>query len=516
MSDDLDRRVQRMLTAIDDATPLAPELDAVMARTAPSRSSRSRPLRSVRAVLLATAGVAIGATLVIAIGRDDPSPDHLRGTGNPAVESPADSSATSVAASSIETTPIDPSIQPTTVVPPMTEPYVPFPVAVSISDSTLQLPNQAVPLQGYSWSYNSRPSSGLARPDFFDWPATVEAVLPPLPAAAPIVVALGSNDAQELSNVDGTVVGFDDPQWPIEYGRRVGALMDQILASGHPLVWVGVADSRSAELSNGLSRVRDATMAAAVTRPAVRYVDAWVIFAPDGVYTPTIDIDGVRTQVRSPVDDFHFNQAGLDVLGAAIAEQLVGLGIPPAETNKNGSTPPQPTGPFALKDETSFTSTWTASPAAKDPTVVVLSLVGGPPYDDSNFCSVRYRAEINETVDAVTVKIFAAQATTPPANPETGLRWACPMLGYPHYIGVRLANPLDARPVIDELTGAAVGPATIPDLPIAIIQPGDDLSTLIERTGASVEELIAQNHWTSGAGQPLPPGEVIFLPATAN
>ena len=203
------------------------------------------------------------------------------------MESRPESSTTVATAPSIATTPFDPSIQPTTVVPPKPEPYVPFPTAVSISDSTLQLPGLAVPLQGYSWSENGRPLSGLARPDFFDWPAIVDAVLAsPLPAAAPIVVALGSNDAQGLSNVDGTVVGFDDPQWPIEYGRRVGALMDQILASGHPLVWVGVADSGSAELSNGLSRVRDATMAAAAARPAVRYVDAWDIFAPDGVYTP--------------------------------------------------------------------------------------------------------------------------------------------------------------------------------------------------------------------------------------
>ena len=516
MIEDLDTRVQRMLTAIDDATPLAPEFDAVVARTAPARSSRSRPSRSLRAALLLTAGVAIGATLVIAIGRDDPSPDDVRGTRIPVVESPTDGSATNASASSIATTPIDPSIQPTTVVPPMPESYVPFPVAASISDSTLQLPAQAVALQGYSWSENSQPSSGLARPDVFDWPATVDALLPPLPAAAPIVVALGSNDTQGLTNTDGTVVGFDDPQWPIEYGRRVGALMDQILASGHPLVWVGVADSGSAELSNRLSRVRDATIAAASTRPAVRYVDAWAIFAPDGEYTPTIDIDGVQTQVRSQADDFHFNQAGLDVLGTAIAEQLADLGTPPGETNANGSTPPQPTGPFVLNAETSFASTWTASPAAKDPTVVVVSLTGGPPYDDSDFCSIRYRAEVNETVDAVTVNIFAAQATIPPADPETGLRWACAALGYPRYIGVQLANPLDARPIIDGLTGIPVSPATVPDLPIAVIRPGDDVSTLTERTGASVEELIALNHWTIGAEQPLPPGEVIFLPATAN
>ena len=101
MIDDLDTRVQRMLTAIDDATPLAPELDAVVARTATSRSSRSRPSRSLRAALLVAAGIAIGATLVIAIGRDDPSPHDRTRTGNPAVESRPESSTTVATAPSI-------------------------------------------------------------------------------------------------------------------------------------------------------------------------------------------------------------------------------------------------------------------------------------------------------------------------------------------------------------------------------------------------------------------------------
>ena len=46
-------------------------------------------------------------------------------------------------------------------------------------------------------------SSGLARPDFFDWPAHLATMLP---AADPdiVVVTFGGNDAQGLSNADGS------------------------------------------------------------------------------------------------------------------------------------------------------------------------------------------------------------------------------------------------------------------------------------------------------------------------
>ncbi len=69
-------------------------------------------------------------------------------------------------------------------------------------------------------------SSGLARPDFFDWPSFMRQIVPQ--ANPDIVIAtFGGNDAQGLRNVDKTwavdhapASGADDSDWKAEYGAR--------------------------------------------------------------------------------------------------------------------------------------------------------------------------------------------------------------------------------------------------------------------------------------------------------
>ena len=77
-------------------------------------------------------------------------------------------------------------------------------------------------------------SSGLSRPDFFDWPTyfaqRIPAVNPDI-----VVVTFGGNDAQGLRNLDKTWAvqhspggTGDDADWRAEYGKRVGAAMDYL------------------------------------------------------------------------------------------------------------------------------------------------------------------------------------------------------------------------------------------------------------------------------------------------
>ena len=69
-----------------------------------------------------------------------------------------------------------------------------------------------------------RISTGLTRPDYFNWPVHLrDDVLPTDPEV--MVVMFGANDAQPLE-VDGTVRQVSDPEWQAEYRRRVGTTMD--------------------------------------------------------------------------------------------------------------------------------------------------------------------------------------------------------------------------------------------------------------------------------------------------
>lgn len=169
-------------------------------------------------------------------------------------------------------------------------------------------------------------ASGLARPDFFDWPSTLAAAVK-RERPAVVVVALGANDGQGLRNRDGTwAVGHaptaNDAAWRAEYARRVAAAMDLLAADGRRVVWVGVANHPSMSTRARL-RQQDAVVRAEAKRRAGRvvYVDTWALFdTPDGAYTTSLvdAVDGVFKRVRA-ADGFHLNLAGVHILATAVA-----------------------------------------------------------------------------------------------------------------------------------------------------------------------------------------------------
>jgi hypothetical protein len=162
-------------------------------------------------------------------------------------------------------------------------------------------------------------SSGLARPDFYDWPgALADDVRSQRPEV--VVVLFGANDAQGLVLPDASPVpDVSDPRWTVEYRRRVGALMDQLRADGRLVVWVGQPPMRSRSFDSRMKIVNAAYAAEAASRPWVLYVDpARVVGDRTGRFTDLLpDASGTPVDVRQP-DGIHLTRAGGDRLAAPV------------------------------------------------------------------------------------------------------------------------------------------------------------------------------------------------------
>jgi uncharacterized protein len=164
-------------------------------------------------------------------------------------------------------------------------------------------------------------SSGLTRPDFFDWPKHIQKKMTEVGPQI-VVVTFGGNDAQPIK-VDGKGYDVSAPEWTEEYRRRVGAMMDYLAADGRTLIWVGIPNAKSEDLTRRLTFLREAVLAEAAERPQVALVDAWPMFSGvSGGYADYVNIDGEFRLVRSD-DGFHLNQAGADILAEAINEKVV-------------------------------------------------------------------------------------------------------------------------------------------------------------------------------------------------
>lgn len=82
--------------------------------------------------------------------------------------------------------------------------------------------------------------TGLARPDRFDWPARLRTLAAQHPPDV-LVFSVGSNDAQDLTDVDGRVVAryADREAWDSTYSERLAEVFDAFEHTGTRVVWVG-------------------------------------------------------------------------------------------------------------------------------------------------------------------------------------------------------------------------------------------------------------------------------------
>jgi hypothetical protein len=176
---------------------------------------------------------------------------------------------------------------------------------------------------------NYKVSSGLARPDFYNWPVEIAAALP---AADPdiVVATFGGNDSQGLS-IPGDVLTFivgdpvsNEAEWTAEYTKRAGEMMDLLLENDRTVIWVGIPNDDNADVTARLAIQDKAAKAAAAARPDVIFIDTWTRFSGrDGGWAEFVidPRDGVGKDVRAD-DGFHLNVTGAEILALDIAQAI--------------------------------------------------------------------------------------------------------------------------------------------------------------------------------------------------
>jgi hypothetical protein len=159
--------------------------------------------------------------------------------------------------------------------------------------------------------------SGLARPDFFDWPLAVAEGL--VKRRAEVVVCLiGANDGQALRLSDRSIP-FGTPEWDTEYASRVGTLMDLLLSGATRVYWVGVPIMADPGYDGRVQHINVVQRAQADARPGVVFIDGYALFQDEGggYATHLPDDLGNPVEVRQP-DGVHLTGGGADRLARSV------------------------------------------------------------------------------------------------------------------------------------------------------------------------------------------------------
>jgi uncharacterized protein len=164
---------------------------------------------------------------------------------------------------------------------------------------------------------DARQSTGLARPDYFNWESQVGLDLRSFKPDL-VVAMFGANDDQNLLvNGHGLVLG--SPDWREAYGRRVGRIMSEVTGSGHHLMWVGMPPMKETSFSGIMRMLNGIVHQQASGRPGVRYLDSWPLLDnKNGRYAAYLpNASGQEELLRQP-DGVHLTADG----GARVADAL--------------------------------------------------------------------------------------------------------------------------------------------------------------------------------------------------
>lgn len=225
----------------------------------------------------------------------------------------------------VTTTTIDPRPQ-----LPVPTPETPLKLWVggdSISyDFGIAVENIALESKLFTVTRDSRASTGLTRPDYFNWPENlIRNVITGLDPDV-IMVMFGANDAQNIPMpppIGGYVLGSEE--WQVEYRDRVGKTMDLLRSPENDrlVMWVGQPIMGPNSGVANLDQINYIYWSEAQKRPWVQYFDAYPFFSDGaGAYARSLpNADGTVRDLRAG-DNIHLSSWGANRLGWAVFTKL--------------------------------------------------------------------------------------------------------------------------------------------------------------------------------------------------
>ncbi len=172
---------------------------------------------------------------------------------------------------------------------------------------------------------DARESTGLTRPDYFNWPAELTADIAQVHPQV-VVVMIGGNDAQDF--VGPPDVPYTSPQWNTLYAQRGAQFMKIAGSGGATVIWVGMPPMENPALNAQMQDVNAVVQqrAAAAVPPVVFLSTDKTLGTPQGGYTAYVTNGaGQVVNVRAP-DGTHLTSGGGSVVADQVIAQLRAMG----------------------------------------------------------------------------------------------------------------------------------------------------------------------------------------------
>ena len=169
-------------------------------------------------------------------------------------------------------------------------------------------------------------SSGLSRPDYFNWNLKTQELISQYSPNI-VIVMLGSNDAQALTTPEGgVVVGYSsvgNEKWNSEYGSRVSALLDIFEQNNITVFWIGLPIMKKEDFSNNMKNLNSIYEKEIGKYASAYYISIWELLSDeDGNYTAYLpDAEGRMKSARVS-DGVHLQYFAGDLVAEEVISKM--------------------------------------------------------------------------------------------------------------------------------------------------------------------------------------------------
>lgn len=183
-------------------------------------------------------------------------------------------------------------------------------------------------------------ASGLARPDFFDWPAEakkqIEAKKPEL-----VIVIMGGNDGQDMTPVKkkGKRTPWSDVDaWKADYRTRMDAFLGEVVSDDRKVLWLGLPTMGLRSLEKKLEMIREIQKEAVDAQgDRASYLDTAPFVTDDKgeLLTEAKVKSSKKAQPIRAEDRIHFTMSGSEYFAEQVYPKVLEvLGVDDAPTAK--------------------------------------------------------------------------------------------------------------------------------------------------------------------------------------
>lgn len=199
----------------------------------------------------------------------------------------------------------------------------------------------------YDVSVRLNEESGLARPEVYDWAATVPKILAGNTFDV-IVVQLGANDRQTIRD-GGQRYDFNSPEWIAAYRKQIDLLLDQLQAANARIIWVSPPPMKDPEYDAAM-RVIAALQQERVAARGLTFLDIRPQFSgPDGSYTDVVTDDAGNPIKLRGRDGISFFKTGNNRMGELVLAAIESTAAPESEKTSRLDSPEAAKGDSEVK-----------------------------------------------------------------------------------------------------------------------------------------------------------------------